>query len=555
MARRKNEGEIVVREWKKGRGFALRFHAYGERRYLTLGYEGEGDPPWNYERAEEELQNILADVRRNLWTPPPKKKKTKVGGGALTIVADDDEVLFGPFAKGIVEDRKGRVSENQHKFREWALKHLIPYFGDYYLPEIDIQRVDAYVSHKVAEAARLAEASERGRPIRDANGRVRKPLAPSSINKTVDILQWVLGIALEYKKIPENPAVGQNRRLVEPDTRPVHLDTAEQVDGLLVASAELDREPTYHCDEREAIVATLIFAGPRAHELGNILWRDVDLANGRIFVGRSKTQAGLREIPLLPILRDILARHKARAYRNGPDDLVFPTGTGGTRDKDNLRSQVLAAAVRRADKILIDRDHVPLPIGVTPHKLRHTFASILVAIGQDPKAVMEALGHTDPGFTLRVYTHLMARDERERKLLKALVEGERVLAVEAPLPEVVALGDYEVPILRGLVEMGGRAQKREVVDAVGEALASRHGTRDLERLPSGQPRWKPRVGKVWSGLARRGWIEAGEARGEWRITKLGRGKVSREAHRITAAATSPPPDEAQTFERKLRLAA
>jgi hypothetical protein len=74
MARRKKEGEVLVREHKTGRQFALRFRAYGERRYLTLGYEGEGDPPWDYERAAEELENILADVRRNVWSPPPRKK-------------------------------------------------------------------------------------------------------------------------------------------------------------------------------------------------------------------------------------------------------------------------------------------------------------------------------------------------------------------------------------------------------------------------------------------------------------------------------------------------
>ncbi len=78
-----------------------------------------------------------------------------------------------------------------------------------------------------------------------------------------------------------------------------------------------------------AVISTLLFAGPRAEELCNLLWRDVNLANGRIIIGRSKTQAGLREIDLLPVLRDTLATHKANAYRSGPDDLVFPTGPAG----------------------------------------------------------------------------------------------------------------------------------------------------------------------------------------------------------------------------------
>lgn len=79
---------------------------------------------------------------------------------------------------------------------------------------------------------------------------------------------------------------------------------------------------------REAVVTTLIFAGPRAHELGAMLERDIDLANGRIMVGRSKTAAGLREIRILPILHDVLAAHKARPGGGDPDALAFPTEDG-----------------------------------------------------------------------------------------------------------------------------------------------------------------------------------------------------------------------------------
>ncbi|MGH2940082.1 MAG: tyrosine-type recombinase/integrase [Solirubrobacterales bacterium] len=549
MARRKKEGEVIARQTTKGRKFALRFRAYGERRYVTLGYEGEGDPPLDFERADEILDDTLADVRRKIWVAPPKRRaKPKDSGGATR--RSKGPVLFGPFAKGLVEDRKDHVSENQHDYREWGLSHLIPFFGEIPLLEIDAELIDEYVISKVKEAARLAAAIERGRPRRDSRGMVRKPLAAVSINKTVDILQWVLGIGLEYKKrtgLTENAAIGENRRVKEPDRRPVHLDAAEQIEGLLVACAELDRDPRCHCEEREAIVATLVFAGPRAEELCHLLWRDVDLANGRIFIGRSKTQAGLREIPLEGLLRGTLAAHKARAYKSGPDDLVFPTGTGGRRTKDNLRQRVLELAFERADEILVARGMVPLPIGVTAHKLRHTFASVMIACGEDPISVMEALGHTDPAFTLRTYTHMMRRDKAERDRLKALVRGERVLALEAPPPEILALDDYEPAILRGLVDLGGRARSREVVQAVGEALAGRHGTKDLERLPSGEPRWKPRLRRAYIRLEQRGWIEPTGARGEWQLTKVGRAKAARDAARATPAAEQP--------ERRLRLVA
>jgi integrase len=133
----------------------------------------------------------------------------------------------------------------------------------------------------------------------------------------------------------------------------------------------------------------------------------------------------LREINMPLILRDDLAAHKAHAYRSGPDDLVFPTMTGGRRDKDNLRNRVLGAAIERADQLLEERGEVPLPKGVTPHKLRHTFASTLIACGEDPASVMAQLGHTDPKFTLRVYTHMMRRSPGERARLKLLVRGDQ----------------------------------------------------------------------------------------------------------------------------------
>lgn len=85
------------------------------------------------------------------------------------------------------------------------------------------------------------------------------------------------------------------------------------------------------------------------------------------------------------------------------------------------------------------RDQTPLPEGVTPHKLRHTFASILVACGEDPASLMAQLGHTDPKFTLRVYTHLMRRGPVERAQLKALVNCEP----EAP-PEVTTVARLEL---------------------------------------------------------------------------------------------------------------
>jgi integrase len=170
-------------------------------------------------------------------------------------------------------------------------------------------------------------------------------------------------------------------------------------------------------------MATLVFAGLRIGEATALRWKDLDLANGRILVVDSKTEAGVRLVDILPVLRDELTSHRHAAVGAQPDELVFPTSTGSRRDKDNARERVIRPVVAAADEMLARRGHPPLPPGVTAHKLRHTFASLLYVRGEDPPYVMAQLGHADPGFTLRVYAHAMRRDEGDKERLRALVDG------------------------------------------------------------------------------------------------------------------------------------
>ncbi|MCW2981287.1 MAG: integrase family protein [Solirubrobacterales bacterium] len=513
-------GEVVERRVRRDRAYALRFMAYGERRYITLGRRSDG---WDRRTAEEELQNVLADVRRGFWVPPTRARARGLASGEEETTREVPR--FGTFASGIVASRRGQVSESTTKNEEWALTHLNPYFAEWPLEEIDAEAVDDYRLHKVRESEDRARAIERGRPRRNDHGQVLRPLSPRTINKTIDTLAWLLGIALDYRHVTENAASGRKRRLKVPPRRPVHLDAPAQIEALLDAGAELDRDPRRHCEEREVILTALILAGPRADELCHLLWRDIDLANERISVGRSKTQAGLREIPIRPVLHRTLVAHKATSRKGGPHDLVFPHVNGGRRDRNSLRAGVLVDAFARADEILIHRGHVPLPVGLSAHKLRHTFASLLVACGEDPASVMHQLGHTDPGFTLRVYTHMMVRTPEERERLKALVRGERT----APQPAARPLDGsvHEPEILRALAERGGVASRGEVLEAVGDALTDQHGPADIETLPSGPPRWQPRLGKARSRLVRRGWLEDGGRGADWRLTGAGWAKARR----------------------------
>jgi len=195
-------GQVVERQWKSGRGYALRFVAYGKRQYLTLGLESEG---WDRRRAEEELANVLADVRRGIWVPPQRRRQPSEEMG--------EAPLFGPFASELVASREGQVAENTLRSDEWALSHLLPYFADWPLPAIDAEAVDAYRNSKVAESQARQRAIERRSPLRNERGEALRPLAPSTINKTIDVLQWILSVALDYKHVSENAAAGKRRRL------------------------------------------------------------------------------------------------------------------------------------------------------------------------------------------------------------------------------------------------------------------------------------------------------------------------------------------------------
>jgi integrase len=435
-------GGIVEDNRGSSTTFGLRFRAYGNREFVTLGTADEG---WTREKAETELQNILADVRRAIWKPPEPAPEP-----ATTAERDP---LFHAFASFWFETSKGEWRESTRLDYQWQLSHhLLPFFKNHRLSQITIAEVDRYRAAKVTESARRAQAladwRKRVDQAKDAAkrrelARERPPRALSAvcINKTITRLGQILEVAVEYPEyvITSNPARGRRRRLKVSKPAPVWLDSAEQIEALLDAAGALDRRAAVKGGVhqkgglvyRRAMLATFVFAGPRISELTALRWRDVDLAGNRITIGKSKTDAGSRRIDLLPALRDELTAYKAQAPDTGPNAFVFPSATGTRRLGENIRPNVLGKAVQAANKALTEAGQVPLPEGLTPHKLRHTYASILVALGVDPGSVMDQLGHVDAGFTLKVYRHGMRRDKIAKERLRALVGGAQWEAMSA----------------------------------------------------------------------------------------------------------------------------
>jgi integrase len=107
--------------------------------------------------------------------------------------------------------------------------------------------------------------------------------------------------------------------------------------------------------------------------------------------------------------------------KRDPDSLVFATTTGRPLGGTNIRRRVLAPAIALANERLKDE---PIPTTLTPHSLRRTFVSLLVALGEPPPYVMAQLGHTSPSPTLAIYARAMDRRDGEPDRLRALVAGE-----------------------------------------------------------------------------------------------------------------------------------
>lgn len=243
------------------------------------------------------MEAIRAEVGRHVWVPPPpRRREAWIDGG----ISEDGAPSLGSLAQAQVLERRGEVRPATSEYREWALGHLLPFFADWPLPKIDVRAVDSYRIFNLEESEDLRRRLAEGRPRTDANGRPRRPLSASSINMTIEVLSWLLSLAVEYGWVETNPALGRRRRIrVEKSPAP-HLESARQIATLLEVAGELDADPGWLIDDRLSVLATLVFASLRAHELAALRWGDLDFAGSLIQVRRSKTPAGIREVKMLP---------------------------------------------------------------------------------------------------------------------------------------------------------------------------------------------------------------------------------------------------------------
>jgi integrase len=331
---------------RRGGKWCIRYYGPdGRQRWETIGP--------NKKEAETVLHQRLHEVRVGIF--PILRRRSRF------TFEDHAREWMTTYAKSHVR------ASTEATYR-WLLEtHLLPEFGTQALTTITPAMIHAYVAGKIER------------------------LAPKTVNHTLALLREILEAAVEWGRVPSNPA-RRLRRLPTP-RRDLRVWTLAEIRRFLLAAAPRWRP----------FFTVAVFTGLRLGELQAMTWAGANRPNfttNKIEVTRAydkrtktttvpKSASSVRTVEMVPTVRRLLS--------SPGEGLVFSRLTGGTVSRSML-SKAFAQAMDRA-KVA--------PIRF--HDLRHTYASLLIAAGKHPKYIAAQLGHASAAFTLDTYGHLMDR--------------------------------------------------------------------------------------------------------------------------------------------------
>ena len=257
--------------------------------------------------------------------------------------------------------------------------------------------VDAYVRDITAFVSFILERGGSGpadpgyRELRDYVARLaERGRARSTVSRAVSSLRGYFRFLLEEEVIETDPS----ERLESPgsDRSLPDVLSVSEIEALLAAVTP-DRTHAYR---DRAILEVLYGCGLRVSELCGLLTRDLDLAERLVRVlGKGSRE---RLVPLGAdaghALRRYLRESRPRLDRGASEGLVFLNRSGRPLSRMGVW-KILRQYVERAG----------IPRRVTPHTLRHSFATHLLEGGADLASVQEMLGHADIS-TTEIYTHV-----------------------------------------------------------------------------------------------------------------------------------------------------
>jgi integrase/recombinase XerC len=213
--------------------------------------------------------------------------------------------------------------------------------------------------------------------------------AASAARELSGVRAFLTYAAEQQDTVPQVPRTRAPRR---PKTLPRPAAPDEAV-ALVEDAGAFGSEPWIGARDL-AILLLLYGAGLRVSEALSLTARDLPIGESiRVTGKRSKT----RIVPVVPAVREAIGDYVRQCpYRIVNESPLFLGARGGALNGDLVRRAVRAARTR-----------LGLPHTLTPHALRHSFATHLLARGADLRSLQELLGHASLSST-QIYTKVDA---------------------------------------------------------------------------------------------------------------------------------------------------
>jgi integrase len=302
----------------------------------------------------------------------------------------------------------GLERATRDQYRQHASLHIVPFIGAVKLSQLSVPLVREFETK-----------------LR-AGGR-----SEAMVRKIIVSLGSLIGDAQERGDVPRNVVREmQSRRKRGKENRAARRKRGRLKIGVDIPTREEVKAIVDALQGRwRPLLLTAIFSGLRASELRGLRWQDVDLARREINVrqradrynaiGRPKSEAGERTVPMTPIILNALSEWRLQAPTSAKG-LVFPNGKGNVECLGNIINRGFGPPQVAAG---VTVDGKPKYTGM--HSLRHFYASWCInprsagGLELSPKVVQERMGHSTIMMTLDVYGHLFPRQDDSEELAAA----------------------------------------------------------------------------------------------------------------------------------------
>jgi len=348
--------------------YVLKFRtAEGRQRWHTIGRHGA---PWTPDTAREEAKRLLGDVVKG--GDPAAAKSAK---RTAATVADLCEQYFADAEAGRLLTRRqtSKKASTLATDKGRIERHIIPLLGRLSVAAVTREDIDTFM-HAVADG-KTAGKTKTGKKHGLAHVRGGKGTA----SRTVGLLGAIFSYAVRRRMRPDNPVHGTVRFADGKRERRVSEEE-------YAALGEALRKGEVACIWPAALAAIrfLALSGWRSGEALGLRWAELDLARRTAILVDTKTGKSIR--PLSHAACNVLRG----LSRTG--ELVFPASRGEGRMTGFPK---LWARITKT---------VELPADVTPHVLRHSFASLASDLGYSEPTIATLVGHKGRTITSR-YVH------------------------------------------------------------------------------------------------------------------------------------------------------